>query len=765
MSKITVLEMNDIAKSAHAHNITEVLLDLGYEVNLIGFNADKIAEPMRSNKNCHMFHIVGKLSKNGIDELFKRAEKRRLIKDTFKSCMKDSVCVWVVSLAGFIPLKKEIIKYDNVVRVAELVDKLVGRDRLLGHSFIRRYHIEKQILKAQKIVVPEINRAYIQKVFWHLPELPTVLPNKPYKMETGVLPDNLLQAIEQLKREPKKIILYLGVVGPDRNIEDFAKAVSDSKEYAFYLAGNVLPYAKESLKRIEACGGKYLGIFSRPGHFELIKYAHIGALPYVPLIASGNSEINALYCAPNKIFEYAGMGVPMIGSDVFGLQIPFEKWRIGECCNNQPESILKAIKTVENNYEQMKVNCKAFYDSVDVKSIVQKTLSSIGIENGIKKIRIIMTVPDLLFAGIQSFAVKIVDNFDLSKYQIDFYVFQKFNEKTYEPYLEKLGCRVYYAQSNRTGLKGFLRTTKDFNKFLKSHHYDIAICHCCHSRGILKGVIGAKISRTPIVIAHAHGFDGMGNSFARKLKNLMYRIIIKMATDYRFACSQVVGKTKYGKSFTKSSKCMLLRNAVDLDVFKFSNQFRTKWRTIFGAQDGTLVVGNVARFATGKNHNRMLSIFADFNKKHPNSLMVFVGDGELMNSAKSKADKLGISDKVLFLGYCKNVNEIINAFDVFLFPSELEGLGFVLIESQVNGLPCVASEKVIPPEADIDIGLMTRVSLKATDQEWSDSCFDAATKDRKGPEECICAAKKAGYDIVEECEFLDGFFKKILHKE
>ena len=78
---------------------------------------------------------------------------------------------------------------------------------------------------------------------------------------------------------------------------------------------------------------------------------------------------------PNKIFEYAGFGVPMIGTDVPGLSQPFEKFDMGVCCKElSVDSIVDAIQKVEKRHDEMSVNCKKLYDSVDLDRIVEDIL-------------------------------------------------------------------------------------------------------------------------------------------------------------------------------------------------------------------------------------------------------------------------------------------------------------------------------------------------------------------------------------------------------
>ena len=231
------------------------------------------------------------------------------------------------------------------------------------------------------MVVPEENRAYIQKVGWNLENLPYVLPNKPYYLKSGEIKDDMIPVIEEMKKEKRKKIIYLGVISADRDLQSFAEAIERVKEdYCLYLFGKFRGDGVDEFKKL--CNNysslKYMGFFNPPKHLEFLKYADIALVPYKPGEIEGNgfTILNALYCAPNKIYEYAGCSIPMIGTDVLGLKEPFEKYNIGVCCKNlKPETIIEAIKYVDANHDQMVVNAKAFYDSVDLDCIVNSIVN------------------------------------------------------------------------------------------------------------------------------------------------------------------------------------------------------------------------------------------------------------------------------------------------------------------------------------------------------------------------------------------------------
>ncbi len=76
---------------------------------------------------------------------------------------------------------------------------------------------------------------------------------------------------------------------------------------------------------------------------------------------------------------------------------------------------------------------------------------------------------------------------------------------------------------------------------------------------------------------------------------------------------------------------------------------------------------------------------------------MLVGVGELQEKVKDKIKKLGIEDKVIFTGNSDDIADLMQAIDIYAFPSRFERIGIVLIEAQAAGLKCFTS-KEIPDE-------------------------------------------------------------------
>lgn len=108
----------------------------------------------------------------------------------------------------------------------------------------------------------------------------------------------------------------------------------------------------------------------------ITKHAYIGILPYKAAVVAHFDKINGLYCAPNKLFEYAAYGKPMIGTDVPGLVLPCYGQGIGYVCSPYTVSkIIENIALINKNYTEMSSRCIQYYNSVNMDQIVNDIIN------------------------------------------------------------------------------------------------------------------------------------------------------------------------------------------------------------------------------------------------------------------------------------------------------------------------------------------------------------------------------------------------------
>lgn len=285
--------------------------------------------------------------------------------------------VWTSTCVDARDVGDRVLRFRHVMQISELVNYVP--------AFLRRdmpFHSRKTILyaqKARKVVVPEYNRAYIQQAFWRLADTPAVLPNKPGRANSFALADSYQAVMKKFEEEDRRIILYQGIFSDDRDLSPYAKAVDLlDDDYVLYLMGkSLIPSEMEKINALLAEHPKieYVGYVAAPDHLAFTPYAYIGLLPYVPSYGKSYSPLNAMYCAPNKIWEYAQFGIPMVGSAIPGLETIFAQYDCGLTSYGNPEDIASAILAVAGRHESMSENARIFYESVNPKEIIRNIVN------------------------------------------------------------------------------------------------------------------------------------------------------------------------------------------------------------------------------------------------------------------------------------------------------------------------------------------------------------------------------------------------------
>lgn len=222
------------------------------------------------------------------------------------------------------------------------------------------------IVRAAKVnVACEYNRSQIMRVWFKLKETPFVLPNKPFKhpLKKEIINNHS----EKLK--DKKIILYQGHITRDRNLDSICEAVSKLSDYTLVLMGDggeYIDYLKNRYPSIV-----FIDYIKAPFHLDITSYARIGIVTY------DYYSLNTIYCAPNKIWEYSGFGIPMLANDIPGLKNTVERYNAGLCIDmNDSDSIKSAIYKIEDQYDVFSKNSKKMYDDCDTASIVENIINT-----------------------------------------------------------------------------------------------------------------------------------------------------------------------------------------------------------------------------------------------------------------------------------------------------------------------------------------------------------------------------------------------------
>lgn len=356
-------------------------------------------------------------------------------------------------------------------------------------------------------------------------------------------------------------------------------------------------------------------------------------------------------------------------------------------------------------------------------------------------IRILQVVTHMERGGLESMLMNYYRHIDREKVQFDFLVHRQ-ERAAFDDEIESLGGKIYRLPRLVPWSTSYLSA---LNRFFDEHpEYNVVHVHQdCLSSVILKA---AAQHNVPARIAHSHNANQ-----DRNLKypiKLWYRRSIPQYATNLFACGKDAGDWMFS-----GAQYQIINNAIDAAAYTYDSEKRAEMRQEFGLRD-KLVVGHVGRFNPQKNHPFLLDIFTTLLKKEPNAVLLLVGGGEDMPKIQAKAQTQGIVEHVRFLGVRSDVADLMQAMDVFAFPSLYEGLPVTMVEAQSAGLPCLISDRV-PPECILTDGLVDILPLSADPEAWAEKILEKRKVPRTDRRAEIAAH---GFDITTEAVKLQEFY-------
>lgn len=308
-------------------------------------------------------------------------------------------------------------------------------------------------------------------------------------------------------------------------------------------------------------------------------------------------------------------------------------------------------------------------------------------------------------SGIGNFIMNAYRNVDRSRVQFDFIVCEH-REVSFDEEIRALGGRVFYVtRKSVSPIKNF----NEIRKIVRDGHYRFVFRHTDVSTVALD-LFAAKLGGASERIAHSH------STSAKKIWiHKLFRPFLNAVCTQRFACSADAGRWMYGNH----KKYRIIMNGIDIPQYLYDGKKREKMREEFGFAQDVPVLGHVGNYMPVKNHALMIEAFAKVRKKYPDSRLIFVGDGDLREQMERRIRELELGDSVILTGVRNDIPDVLQAMDLFLFPSLYEGMPIALVEAQTAGLPCVISDAVTPDVCVTDPIL--RVSPDAGAEGFADA--------------------------------------------
>jgi glycosyltransferase involved in cell wall biosynthesis len=301
-------------------------------------------------------------------------------------------------------------------------------------------------------------------------------------------------------------------------------------------------------------------------------------------------------------------------------------------------------------------------------------------------------------------------------------------------------------------------------RFIRRGRFDLVHTHTSKA-GIL-GRVAAWLARVPHIVhtPHGHVFAGY---YGRSLTTL-FVLVERWAATFT---DRIIGLTDQEirdhleRGIGRPGQFVSIPSGIEVEGFEHARGEPGAVKAALGLLPSARLIGSVGRLEPVKGHRHLLEAFGDLAPRFPDLYLALVGEGELLPELRAVAQRPGLADRVLFLGWRDDVPSLLRAFDLFVFPSLNEGMGRALAEAMAAGLPIVASRAGGIPEVlgDGGAGLLVEAgSASALARGIETLLLDPAIRDRLGK---AARERARGYSVEMMLRKLEDLYRELLGVE
>lgn len=358
-----------------------------------------------------------------------------------------------------------------------------------------------------------------------------------------------------------------------------------------------------------------------------------------------------------------------------------------------------------------------------------------------KKVLAVITTGFVPYGGLTTVMMNYWRVIDKSIYHIDFASFNNPPQSLLDE-IEKEGS-FYYKLPARVNIISYIRNLKNI-----CVHYDVIHVHGNSSTSFLE-LFSAKMGNISNRLVHNHN-----SRTNHRLLNAVLHPFFKRSYTCPIACSKLAGDWLFG-----TGNYHILKNSIDVEKFAYKQSVRENIRKKFLIKDDNLIIGHIGKFSKQKNYPFIVDVFYELTKINNKVNLLLVGDGVLMSTIKDKVALLGLSDKVIFAGLRTDVSDMLQAMDLFLFPSLWEGLPLSILEAQASGLPVLMSD-LITKEVCLTDNIYS-MSLNEKAESWAsflNSIYLDNREDRSYRN--IKFLTESGFNLFHSASFLENLYDR-----
>lgn len=376
-----------------------------------------------------------------------------------------------------------------------------------------------------------------------------------------------------------------------------------------------------------------------------------------------------------------------------------------------------------------------------------------------EQIRVLVVAP-LRVGGVTSMMINIQERINREQLNFDYLVFHDTIEPR-ENEVYAMGSKKLVASADdvKWQPKRFFTRLLRIKKVCKDNNVKVLHYNADTPMAVLN-ILAARAGGVKYVTIHSHnaGFEDRSNWLTRLLC-LGLKPLIPIVCNSFWGCSEKAAEFLLPSKMINEKKYRVLTNGIELSRFGFQKEIRDNTRKILDVKD-SFVIGHAGRFSTQKNHRFLLEIFKRIYYIDDKAVLILFGVGELFDEIKSEAQKLEISDRVIFYGASSEMEKMYMAMDVFVMPSLHEGLPVTGIEAQASGLPCIFADTITK---EVDITSMSKFLPINDDIDiWVTTIMECKGKARF---ESLELLKHKGYDIADTAHTVEEFYLGIKNQK
>ncbi len=365
-------------------------------------------------------------------------------------------------------------------------------------------------------------------------------------------------------------------------------------------------------------------------------------------------------------------------------------------------------------------------------------------------IRILHVVASLnINAGMMSVAMNHYRHIDRTQIQFDFLYFEE-TEETHQNEITELGGRTFFIPYPTFKRADQLKLREFFSEH--KNEYTAVHCHPIWASEIIAKE--AKRSGIKHIIQHCHSTRYSNKKLSAIRNKALTSVVGFFATDF-VACSEEAAML-FGKKRVKNGEVTIIRNAIDIDKYKYDEQLRREFREGLGIPNSTFVIGAVGRLCVEKNQRFIIDVFCRYKKINTDSKLILVGDGPLREELESYAANTIAKDDITFTGRLTNIQMVLSGFDLFIMPSVFEGVPLSAVEAQANGLQVLLSDTITK---SIKTSKTIYIPLSQPAQVWTEAVEAICESDNDRNDNSEIAVQ--GFDIISEADKLQNYYMSL----